>query len=216
MSGPGKSIPLSDWYELVIDDQLMQGDIFENCPVFMPSPEMEWPIKEDNGDTTFDVEFQDIVVMTQSCDLVPDQKSDMWLLIMCPIWKLSDVSQANSFLASSYGKEECRRGYMPGYHMIAGCEHKDWNREISIVSFREVWSLPLAFVHKMVAGCGLRPRMRSPYREHLAQSFARYFMRVGLPTELPVFQSSRAEKEAIRNLRSMDAETRKRVLLQFC
>ena len=64
---------------------------------------------------------------------------------------------------------------MPGYHMIAGCEQSEWPREISIVSFREVWSLPLAFVRKMAADYGLRPRMRSPYREHLAQAFARYF-----------------------------------------
>ena len=31
----------------------------------------------------------------------------------------------------------------------------------------------------------LRKRLLPPYREHLSQSFARYFMRVGLPTDIP-------------------------------
>jgi hypothetical protein len=26
-----------------------------------------------------------------------------------------------------------------------------------------------------------------PYREHLSQAFARYFMRVGLPSDIPSF-----------------------------
>ena len=32
---------------------------------------------------------------------------------------------------------------------------------------------------------GNRLRLCPPYREHLAQSFARFFMRVGLPIDIP-------------------------------
>ncbi len=32
-----------------------------------------------------------------------------------------------------------------------------------------------------------RPRLLPPYREHLAQAFARFFMRVGLPVDIPAF-----------------------------
>jgi hypothetical protein len=56
--------------------------------------------------------------------------------------------QASQFLASSLGKEDCRRGNISGDHMIAGCEYGAWRREISMVSFRELWSLPLDFVDK--------------------------------------------------------------------
>jgi hypothetical protein len=35
---------------------------------------------------------------------------------------------------------------------------------------------------------GPRLRLRSPYREHLAQAFARYFMRVGLPHDARAFE----------------------------
>jgi hypothetical protein len=32
-----------------------------------------------------------------------------------------------------------------------------------------------------------RLRLLPPYREHLSQSFARFFMRVGLPIDIPPF-----------------------------
>jgi hypothetical protein len=213
---PGESpLILSEWYELVASDQLMQGDIFEGCPVFRPPSDLKWPIQEESEEFEFALGTQDVMVMTQSCDLLPDQKSGMWLVILCPIWKLSEASRENQILASSYGKEECRRGHMTGYHMIAGCEHGDWNREISIVSFREVWSLPLDFVRRMAAAYGPRPRLRPPYREHLAQAFARYFMRVGLPVDIPAFKSVKAESELLKKLNALDAETRQRLLSHF-
>lgn len=104
---------------------------------------------------------------------------------------------------------------MTGYHMIAGCQHGDWSQEISIVSFREVWSLPLDFVRRMAAAYGPRPRLRPPYREHLAQAFARYFMRVGLPVDIPAFKSVKAESELLKKLNALDAETRRRLLSHF-
>jgi len=35
---------------------------------------------------------------------------------------------------------------------------------------------------------GNRLRLLPPYREHLAQAFARFFMRVGLPADIPKFK----------------------------
>jgi hypothetical protein len=34
---------------------------------------------------------------------------------------------------------------------------------------------------------GRRLRLLPPYREHLSQAFARFFMRVGLPVDIPPF-----------------------------
>jgi len=33
-----------------------------------------------------------------------------------------------------------------------------------------------------------RPRLLSPYVEHFSQSFARFFMRVGLPSQIPAYK----------------------------
>jgi len=50
-----------------------------------------------------------------------------------------------------------------------------------------VFSLPVRFVRKKAAD-GRRLRLLPPYREHLSQAFARFFMRVGLPVDIPAFR----------------------------
>jgi hypothetical protein len=215
MANQPSSRILSDWYERVQGPELAQGDIFERCPIFRPLRDLAWPLAPETEVIDIDIGEQDVVVLSQSCDLVPDQKADMWLVILCPLWSLEQAGQENQFLNSSFGKEQCRRGHLPGYHMIAGCEHPDWARPVSIVSFREINSLPLDFMRQMATDRGEHLRMRPPYREHLAQAFARYFMRVGLPTELPAFKSEKAEEEVMRKLRALDDESRDRVLSSF-
>jgi hypothetical protein len=206
---------LSDWYELVRGETLEQGDIFDACPVFRPPSDLPCPIDQNYESLEFTGSLMDAVVMSQSCDIAPCQKSDMWLVLFCPVWELSAAAKVNPFLTSGFGKEECRRGHLPGYHMIDGCQNGRLQRGISIVSFREVWSLPLNFVRQMAAKSGPRLRMRPPYKEHLAQAFARYFMRVGLPADIEPFKSETAEREIMKKLGALDEETRKRVLAAF-
>lgn len=212
MSNKNYPTLLSECYELVKGDELMQGDILEDCPVFLPPNTIELPIDDNERSLDFQMGIQDVVIMSQSCDLKAGQKQDMWLVILCPVWKLSDAEAVSPFLATSYGKEMCRRGHLPGYHMLTKCEHKLWSREISIVSFREISSLPLGFVKTMAGELDSRPRIRSPYREHLAQAFARYFMRVGLPVDIEPFKSQKAEDQVMRKLEAMDDEKRSQIL----
>lgn len=55
------------WYQLVADDSLEQGDLFEQCPVFFPPEE----IAETLSDVAeFRWEERDIIVMAQTCDLI--------------------------------------------------------------------------------------------------------------------------------------------------
>ncbi len=51
--------------------------------------------------------------------------------------------------------------------------------------------------------------------EHLAQAFARYFMRVGLPVDIPPFKSEKAEAEVMRKLGALDEEARNRIIEAF-
>lgn len=206
---------LSNWFELVQNDELMQGDIIEDCPVFFPPEDLTWPLDKKQDEIDFIQAYQDVIIMTQSCDLVQGQTDDISQVLLCPIWKLTEAAEVNSFLNSSIGKEECRRGHMTGYHMISGCDHDSWRREVRIVSFRNVWSLPLAFVRELARQKIPRPRLRPPYREHLAQAFARYFMRVGLPVDIPVFRSTASEDKIIKRINAMDPEARKRIISYF-
>jgi hypothetical protein len=65
---------------------------------------------------------------------------------------------------------------------------RDNTHELRIVDFRRIYSLPLTFVRKRAARTGAGLRLLPPYREHLSQAFARYFMRVGLPRDIPAFR----------------------------
>ncbi len=52
-----------------------------------------------------------------------------------------------------------------------------------VVDFSDVYTLPRNFLESLLETRDQsRLRLRPPYREHLSQAFARFFMRVGLPT----------------------------------
>ena len=58
-------------------------------------------------------------------------------------------------------------------------------QELRVVDFHDLFTVPRSFLeglsHRRVRA---RLRLMPPYREHLSQAFARYFMRVGLPAPL--------------------------------
>ena len=57
--------------------------------------------------------------------------------------------------------------------------------EIRLVDFHEVFTVPRAFLESLLKQRGKhRFRLLPPYREHLPQAFARFFMRVGLPVAI--------------------------------
>ncbi len=85
-------------------------------------------------------------------------------------------------------KESLRRGYLPGYHLLNKCEIDGFKRDYLIVDFRSVYSVPFDFIVELVKKRGKRLRLLPPYREHLSQAFARFFMRVGLPVDIPPFR----------------------------
>jgi len=63
-----------------------------------------------------------------------------------------------------------------------------FERKFRIVDFHQIFSLPIAFLREFARLSGSRLRLLPPYREHLGQAFARYFMRVGLPVDIPPFK----------------------------
>ncbi len=52
----------------------------------------------------------------------------------------------------------------------------------------EVFTLPRPVLESLLKARGVsRPQLLPPYREHLSQAFARFFMRVGLPSPVTRF-----------------------------
>jgi hypothetical protein len=186
---------MAHWYETVEDDELQQGDFFSNCPIIEPPasftiPEdVEWSPEAMSATLRTAWRTYNVVVMSQSCDLV-QHKLD--LVLVCPYWPLSELEnvedeKVRNFFRSRKGKEDIRRGYVPSYHMLAACDLEGFQREIQIVDFRTVFSVPFQFITEMARRQSRRLRLQSPYREHLSQAFARFFMRVGLPADIKPF-----------------------------
>ncbi len=166
------------WYEVVEGAALEQGDILRACPIMTPIPELSFPIAD--NETLIDVQYFDVIVMTQSCDLVNDKLSD---IILCPHWGLTESGKIDPSMAKKETRKAIIKGYKYRYAML-----DEWKDEIStdirIVDFGRIFSLPKSFVSQFAANQGKRLRLSPPYREHLSQSFARFFMRVGLPQDI--------------------------------
>ena len=169
------------WYGITSGLDIEQGDIFDGCSLFEPeSTELDSPA----GRSYFHWLTRDVIVLTQSCDLVPGRvKVDHVLL--CVVWKLSDFPKTHT-LGTLRGLEDARRGNLPGFHMLAESSEAGFTQEGRIVDFRKIYTLPVKYLQ--ARGNKLHLRLLPPYREHLSQGFARFFMRVGLPMDIPPFR----------------------------
>jgi len=167
------------WYDVLGGgENLLQGDFVKECPVIVPPSEIF-----DEVQARF-IEYN-VIVMSQSCDLM---QKNLDLVLVCPIWSLSEFERKDNFYKGKKGKEALRRGYLPGYHLLNKCELEGFKTDnYLIVDFRSVYSVPFDFILDLATKRGRRLRLLPPYREHLSQAFARFFMRVGLPVDIPSF-----------------------------
>jgi hypothetical protein len=175
-------LPEYPWFGVIDGDDIEQGDILEGCPVFLPPEDLA--VSAAPASATFAWNERDLIVMSQSCDLAKGrEKVDD--ILLCAVWKRSELTEGH--LSEDKGMEEARRGQLPAFHVLASSDVVGFEREVRVVDFRRVYSLLVAFVRKRTA-TAKRLRVLPPYREHLSQSFARFFMRVGLPIDIPPFK----------------------------
>ncbi len=161
------------WYELVQGSDLAQGDVLRACPIFHPLENNE-----------YDEIMSDVVVLSQTCDLVNDK---LTLVLVCPVFPLSLMMQSAEFLKSKRVREALRRGNFPGFHLLNRCEFPGFESDYLVCDFRSIYSIHLSVAKSQLVQTKERLRLRSPYREHLAQALARFLMRVGLPVDIPPF-----------------------------
>ncbi|MGQ0541479.1 MAG: hypothetical protein ACT4O9_06470 [Blastocatellia bacterium] len=169
--------PTYPWYKVEKWGDLQQGDLLPNCPILILPNNLSTILpRSTTGDqlkTPLVVEFADLIVMSQSCDLAQE--------------KITQVLLCAHFPASNQSKSDrisIRKEQRPALHMIEKCDMGGFKFEKQIVDFRTVFTLPKNFLIEFTGQMGTRVRLLSPYREHLSQAFARYFMRVGLPRPL--------------------------------
>lgn len=162
------------WFGVVSGADLEQGDFLAKCPHYHAE-----------ADGTFVREDRDCVVLSHSCDLANDK---LKMVQVCPYWPLETLISHSDFFRSKKGKEELRKGNVTGYHLINRCTVEGLGQDFIVVEFRSLFGIPLDIARQLAIAQSPRLRLLPPYREHLAQAFARFFMRVGLPIDVPVFQ----------------------------
>jgi len=169
------------WYdEITNSDNIEQGDLIPDCPIVIP------PSKINIGDEPeIEIQLINSVILSQSCDLVNNK---IQIVLVCPYFDL------NTFIENlpdeKKGKknirnhvDNLRKGFIPGYHLLNKSEEigiKDY----IVVDFRNVYGIQIDSLKNITKSLKSRIRLLPPYREHLSQAFARYFMRVGLPQDI--------------------------------
>jgi hypothetical protein len=171
------------WYELCNknDISLEQGDFIPDCPVIVP------PL---NSTVDAEVDIQiiniDSIILSQSCDL---GHGKIEIVLLCPYLPLSAWLDAfpkdqQSNRARERAVEKLRKGHFPGYHLLNKLE--DALNDYQVVDFKNVNAVNYDFLIALIQDRENRVRLLPPYKEHLSQAFARYFMRVGLPQDLKI------------------------------
>lgn len=167
------------WYATVEGESIEQGDFLFDFEIVHPHTDAA-----KHGGLGGELRIFDLVVLTQSCDI---ENGKVQNLLLCPWWDLWEFVDEAKGRGENWGsdvREALRRGVIPGYHLLNEALQNGIEIGVGLVDFHEVHTAPLDRVREFAKRAGPRLRLCPPYREHLAQSFARFFMRVGLPVDI--------------------------------
>ncbi len=179
----------AEWYEVTNGATLRQCDILMGCPVIRLDGKLQWPV-EPSMTLPIKIETYDSIILTQSCDLENSKVEDILLaqVIAWPVLVSQELQRNNQIVKKRDFRKALIEGNTPGQallHKHLGEPRLDW----SIVSFQRLYTIQKGFLVEVALKSGPRLRRRSPYREHIAQAFARFVMRVGLPYNARSFET---------------------------
>jgi hypothetical protein len=175
------------WYSVVpASSPLEQGDFLNSFPVPTPPSEIAEIPDEPVGheiNAPYTVDRFNVVIMTQSCDLPKLREEDE--VILCPRFSYPELIDEIPKYGGKDGWKTLISGRFIGAHILNKCDIEGIDFEYQVIDLQRIFSIPLAIVTQVAHSHDARIRLLPPYREHLAQAFARQFMRVGLPIDLP-------------------------------
>jgi hypothetical protein len=186
----------NEWYRLApSEEQLTQGDIVFHCPLLNWDPAAIEITSAAQSSERLEQICQaieaDVVVMTQACDLEHDHVTNV---VLCPhlgigehkaLWEefMQARGQNPSPKAWRNYCDDIQGGYVWNLCFLNSSEWNGLSLDIRVVDFREVFTIPRVVLESVIRERAQpRPQLLPPYKEHLSQAFARFFMRVGLPT----------------------------------
>jgi hypothetical protein len=168
--------PNYPWYQIGQMEDLQQGDLILECPIINISGNSFDSLNDDEvTDIEVSIERVNLIILSQSCDLANNKITEHVLLC-----GLTPSSKHNKNI------DNIRTNKMPALCLIEAFDIADLHLpsfEKQVVDFRAVYTLPKNYISAFVKD-KTRTRLLPPYREYVAQAFARFFMRVGLPKDL--------------------------------
>ncbi len=186
------------WYKLASPQTpLSQGDLIADCPVLVWATE-RISVSDSSNETDLegavDCQKEDVIVMTQACDLEQGRVAEV---VLCPhyslaseyyeTWKqrMREQIQKPTEKAWQTHMKQLKNGFIWNLALLGSGRPGGVEIDLRVVDFARIRSLPRAFLDTLLLGRQSgRLQLCPPYREHLSQAFARFFMRVGLPTDI--------------------------------
>ncbi|MBD3748379.1 MAG: hypothetical protein IE931_02680 [Sphingobacteriales bacterium] len=169
------------WYnEINHSNEIEQGDLIPDCPILIPPSNIEI-----GSEPEIEIKLIDSILLSQSCDLVNNK---IQIALVCPYFSLKIFVEnlpeiEKSKRAIKKNIDNLKKGFLPGYHLLNKSVENNIQDYI-VVDFRNVYGIQIESLRAIAGSLVSRQRLLPPYREHLSQAFARYFMRVGLPQDI--------------------------------
>ncbi len=180
---PGKIIPKNNWFKIVNSKvPFKQGDVLFGCPI--ANPQYNFDEGEVNEPVDTEIIEYDVILLSQSCDI---QNEKIKLVLVSPVHTLTKFIEAKPEFSAKRMKEKLKDGEFHAYHLLNKPNKSNFIDDFFVVDFHNVYGVPIDTLRSMIKKQKRRLTLISPYTEHLSQSFARYFMRVGLPSDIPSF-----------------------------
>ena len=190
-----------DWYEEVPNNiPLTQGDILLNFPVPIIKSIEDYPFFTVSG-----AEY-DVVVMTQACDLENGKVENISFCVLHSVEEIVkkiviaqtgdpslDFNNLTGKQKSLPGKilDELKKGQHINYHLLN--KHMSDNIEMNhkVAFLKKTYGMPVKSANDLLTfnednKYTTRLRLLPPYREHLSQSYANTYGRIGLPIDINV------------------------------
>ena len=174
----------------------MQGDLIPSCPVATwdkTKLHAQGQSEEEFLRTAINAIRADVVVMTQACDLKQGHITKVTLCPHLPLDKYRPLWEAKQLSSNQNPTEKAWRafcddlkdGLIWNFSLLNNGQTESLHIEHRVVDFHDVYTLPRQFLESLLQQRDIpRLRLLPPYREHLSQAFARFYMRVGLPTPI--------------------------------
>lgn len=162
-------------------EKISQGDILFSFPVFFPDSDslksLKKVTKESLGtEMAFTVYNADIIILSQSCDLVLDPARNRYPVDPVICAAINDIGKFSWDLVS-----KTNSGMKPSYYLL----NKDnlFLDNSYIIDFGQIFTIPYDLLSLFSQGYGDRFRPISPILEKISQSFGNYFSRIGTEYE---------------------------------